>query len=158
MPEAYIDVMLQSLKKKEQILEQIVSLDDLQKKQLENPECTADEFDATVEEKAGLIEQLEQLDDGFEKMYERMKGELQENRTAYADQIRKMQELIRSITDKSVQIQAQEARNKDLMVQRFARVKRQAKEIRSNNKATTEYYRSMSQVNYIDPQFMDNKK
>lgn len=158
MPEAYIDVMLQSLKKKEQILEQIISLDDLQKKQLENPECTADEFDATVEEKAGLIEQLEQLDDGFEKMYERMKGELQENRTAYADQIRKMQELIRSITDKSVQIQAQEARNKDLMVQKFARVKRQAKEIRSNNKATTEYYRSMSQVNYIDPQFMDNKK
>ena len=158
MPEAYIDVMLQSLKKKEQILEQIISLDDRQKKQLEDSRCTADEFDATVEEKAGLIEQLEQLDDGFEKMYERMKGELQENRTAYADQIQEMQELIRSITDKSVQIQAQEARNKDLMVQKFARVKRQAKEIRSNNKATTEYYRSMSQVNYIDPQFMDNKK
>ncbi len=158
MPEAYIDVMLQSLKKKEQILERIISLDELQKKQLEDSGSTVEEFDATVEEKSGLIEQLEQLDDGFDKMYGRMKEELQQNRAAYAEQIHKMQELIRSITDKSVQIQAQEARNKDLMVQKFTRVKRQAKEIRANNKATTEYYRSMSQVNYIDPQFMDNKK
>lgn len=158
MPDTYIDIMLQSLKKKEQVLDEIIRIDDLQKEQLEDPKSSVEDFDKTVEDKARLIEQMEQLDSGFDKLYCRVKDELSENKSAYAAQIRTMQEYIRIITDKSVQIQAQEARNKELMTQKFARVKRQAKEVRASSKATTEYYRNMMQVNYIDPQFMDNKK
>lgn len=158
MAELYIDIMIQSLEKKVQVLDEIIRLDDLQKKQLEEPDVPVEEFDKTVEDKATLIEQMENLDSGFDKLYTRVKEELGTNKEAYADKIRKMQELIRTITNKSMQIQAQEARNKDLMTQKFARVRRQGRDVRANSKATTEYYKSMMQINYVDPQFLDNKK
>jgi TolA-binding protein len=111
-----------------------------------------------VEAKAALIEQLEQLDSGFDKLYARVQEELSKERTAYADQIRQMQRDIRLITDRSVEVQAQEARNKELMTQKFARVKRQARQVRTNYRATSSYHRSMSGTAFVEPQFMDNKK
>ena len=101
---------------------------------MEDPLASADDFDQTVEDKAALIQQLDQLDSGFDKLYSRVKEELQGNKEAFSEQIAKMQELIRSITDRSVKIQSQEARNKNLMTQKFAKVKKQVKEVRTNTK------------------------
>lgn len=159
MAEAYIEIMLQSLKKKEQVLEQIVILNKKQRNVLENPDSTPDEFDVLVEQKGTLIEQLEQLDSGFEKLFHRMKDELDENREAYAAQIKELQGYIRSVTDKSVEIQAQEARNKDLMAKRFSSVRQQVKTVRTGTQVVNKYYQTMTKnMGYVDPQFMDNKK
>lgn len=158
MPDTYIAIMLQSLKKKEQVLNEIIRLDDLQKNQLANPECTVEEFDKTVEAKSGCIEQLEQLDNGFEKLYAEVAEELEQNREAYTEQIRELQEHIRIVTDKSVTIQAQEARNKDLMMQKFSTVKKHARDVRANSKAITGYYKTISQAAYVEPLYMDDKK
>lgn len=158
MEETYISIMQQSLKKKLAVLDEIVRLDDLQKEQLTDEACTVDKFDKTVEDKSRLIDQLEQLDSGFEKLYAQVAEELDNNREAYADEIRQMQELIRSITDKSVMIQAQEARNKDLMMQKFGAVKKHAREVRVNSKAITGYYKTMDRTKYMDPQFMEKKQ
>jgi flagellar biosynthesis/type III secretory pathway chaperone len=158
MSEAYIDIMLQSLRKKCEVLEQIIKLNEQQRQILEDAESDVGDFDRTVEDKAALIEQLEQLDSGFEKLYERTKEELQAGGDTYAVQIRSMQDYIRKVTDKSVEAQAQEARNKDLMTQKFSRVKRQARQLRANSRATSSYHQSMSRTAVVDPQFMDNKK
>ena len=69
-----------------------------------------------------------------------------------------MQEHIRSITDKSVKIQSQEARNKDLMTLKFASIKKQAREVRVGTQAASRYYKYLSGTGYMEPQFMDNKK
>jgi predicted nuclease with TOPRIM domain len=158
MQEAYIDIMLQSLKKKLQVLDAIRKQNERQKAILEAPDGDVDDFDETVEAKAALIEQLEQLDSGFDKLYARVQEELSKERAAYADQIRQMQRDIRLITDRSVEVQAQEARNKELMTQKFARVKRQARQVRTNYRATSSYHQSMSGTAFVGPQFMDNKK
>ncbi len=158
MQETYIQIMLQSLEKKSKVLDQIIQLNEQQKTILESVDSPVEEFDETVEKKSALIEQLEQLDSGFEKLYDRVREELQTNKDAYRDQIRKMQEYIRVVTDKSVQIQTQEARNKELMTSKFTRVKKQARQVRANSKATSSYYQSMSRTSVIDPQFMDDKK
>ncbi len=157
--ESYIDIMLQSLKKKEQVLDQIIVLNKKQRDVLESTDSSPDEFDELVEKKGALIEQLEQLDSGFEKLFHRMKEELEGNREQYAQQIREMQKYIRSVTDKSVEIQAQESRNKDLMGKKFTSVRKQAKKIRTGTKVASKYYQSMMKsTGYVDPQFMDNKK
>lgn len=158
MQETYIQIMLQSLEKKSKVLDQIIQLNEQQKTVLESADSPVEEFDETVEKKSALIEQMEQLDSGFEKLYDRVREELQTNKDAYKDQIRKMQEYIRVVTDKSVQIQTQEARNKELMTSKFTRVKKQARQVRANSKATSSYYQSMSRTSVIDPQFMDDKK
>jgi flagellar biosynthesis/type III secretory pathway chaperone len=158
MAETYVAIMLQSLKKKEQVLMQIIILNRKQKDVLENPNATPDEFDDLVEQKSALIEQLDQLDSGFEKLFARMKEELEGNKDKYASQIKEMQTYIRSVTDKSVEIQSQESRNKDLMVKKFANVRRQAKTVRTGTQVANKYYRNMMKTGVIEPQFMDNKQ
>lgn len=158
MEETYIAIMQQSLKKKLAVLEEIVRLDDLQKDQLTDESCNVDQFDKTVEDKSRLIEQMEQLDSGFEKLYAQVAEELEGNREAHAEEIRQMQALIRSITDKSVMIQAQEARNKELMMQKFGAVRKHARNVRANSRAITGYYKTMDRTKYMDPQFMEKKQ
>jgi flagellar biosynthesis/type III secretory pathway chaperone len=158
MQETYIDIMLQSLKKKIQVLDELEKQNRRQKEILESPDGSVDDFDETVEAKSALIEQLDQLDSGFDKLYARVKEELSGEKDAYADKIRQMQQYIREITDRSVEAQAQEARNKELMTQKFSRVKKQARQLRANSRATQSYHQSMSRTAVVDPQFMDDKK
>ena len=158
MADTYLAIMLQSLRKKEKVLDEIIRLNDLQKKQLTDQATPVDDFDKTVEDKSACIDQLDQLDSGFEKLYAQVSQELQDNKEQYADEIRQMQTLIRSITDKSVKIQAQEARNKDLMMQKFGVIKKHAKNVRMNSKAITGYYKTMDRTKYMDPQFMEKKQ
>ena len=121
----YIAIMLQSLQKKEKVLNSIIQINKRQKEELENPSLDPDDFDKTVEEKSELIEQLELLDNGFEKLYEKVREELQANKELYKEEILQMQNSIRALTEKSMEIQTQEARNKQLMEQKFASVKKQ---------------------------------
>lgn len=154
----YIPIMIQSLKKKSQILDVIMELNQRQKEELENPGLDPDDFDKTVAEKAEQIEALETLDAGFQELYKRVGEELKENKEAYREEIAEMQAYIRKLTDKSATIQAQEARNKDLMQQKFATVRKQVKEVRKSQKVVNQYYKNMMKANYIEPQFTDKKK
>ena len=72
------------------------------------------------------------MDNGFEKLYEKVREEMQTNKELYKDEILQMQGSIRALTEKSMEIQAQEARNKQLMEQKFTSVKKQVREIRSS--------------------------
>lgn len=158
MSETYLAIMLQSLKKKEQVLDEIIRLNDLQKKQLTDQATPVDDFDKTVEDKSACIDQLNQLDSGFEKLYAGVEDELSGNKEQYADTIKALQKCIRSVTDKSIMIQAQEARNKDLMMQKFTTVRKHAKDVRANSKAITGYYKTMTHSGYMDSRYMDGKK
>lgn len=158
MSETYLAIMLQSLKKKEQVLDEIIRLNDLQKKQLTDQATPVDDFDKTVEDKSACIDQLNQLDSGFEKLYAEVEDELRGNKEQYADTIKALQKCIRSVADKSIMIQAQEARNKDLMMQKFTTVRKHAKDVRANSKAITGYYKTMTHSGYMDSRYMDGKK
>lgn len=157
MLQNYIDIMLQSLEKKEKVLDNIIELNKEQRIALENPDLLPDEFDEIVEAKSAMIEQLDLLDSGFEKLFERTKEELNGHKDEHADEIREMQRLVKSITDKSVEIQAQESRNKDLMTKKFMMIKELAKSFRTSNKVANQYKQNMDKLNFIEPQFMDNK-
>ena len=113
MQDSYVEIMVQSLKKKIQVLNQIIELNELQKKELEGDEGSAEAFDSLVEQKSKLIEQLELLDSGFDKLFARVRDLLKEKPEEYVDSVRLLQSCIRRITDQSMQIQVQEARNKD---------------------------------------------
>lgn len=154
----YILILKEDLKKKNLILDKIILANQKQADALDDPNLDPDDFDHIVEEKANLIEQLEKLDDGFEQVYARVREELQDNKDAYKEDIALMQKMIRQLTDKSATIQVQEMRNKDKMTQKFAAIKKQVREIRSSQKVVNQYYRNMMKTNYIDPQFLDNKK
>ena len=100
----YINILLQDLRKKNLVLDQIIEANLKQRDALEDPNLDPDDFDTIVEHKAKLIEQLEQLDDGFEQIYARVREELMTNKAQYAGEIKEMQALIRQMTDKSASI------------------------------------------------------
>lgn len=154
----YLTILEQSLDKKIKVLNQIIEQDQIQLQQLQNPNLEPDEFDQTVEAKAKLIEELELLDQGFEQVFEHIKSEIGDHKEAYKEEIRNMQEKIREITDRSMQIQTQEARNKTLMERKFSSIHKQVREIRQSQKVVNQYYRNMMKRTYTEPQFMDNKK
>ena len=158
MDKLYLTILMESLQKKIRILDQIILADQEQREALEDPNLDPDDFDRIVEKKAEFIEQLEQLDAGFEEVFARVKEELDGNREQYKEQIHIMQDLIRKITDKSLLIQKQEAQNKELMEKKFTAVRSQAREVRKSQKIVNQYYKNMMKNNYNDPQFLDNKK
>lgn len=158
MTENYLQIMIESLEKKERVLDEIVKLSEEQEILLADPNLDPDDFQKYVTKKADQIEKLELLDEGFESLYEKVKEALSGDRSVYADEIRRMQQLIRHITEKSVKIQTLEAKNKRLTEQKFTAIRNQVREVRSSQKIVQQYYKSMMKSAMNEPYFVDNKK
>ena len=102
--------MIESLRRKKDVLTDILKLSEEQSLLLDDPNLEPDTFEKNVNRKAALIDKLEQLDTGFESLYDKVKEELESNRDIHKEQIRQMQELIRALTELNMQIQATEQR------------------------------------------------
>ncbi len=154
----HLAILAESLEKKKQVLEQIQEYNKVQEQCFTNGQINLNGFDKAMEEKGKLIEQLTLLDEGFEIIYEKLAEGLKGNRALYAAEIQKLQRQISVITEMSVSIQAQEKRNKQLVEQYFARERVNIGQKRKNSKAAYDYYKSMNNANYVQPQLYDNKK
>ena len=117
-----------------------------------------DAFDALIDVKAELIEELDKLDDGFNAVFNRIRDELDGKRAQYKKEIARLQEQIREVTAQSTSLMASEQRNKDLMEKQAMGTRKQLRQTKVNSRAAASYYKSMNQINTIDPQLMDKKK
>ena len=155
---SYIEILLQSLVKKSSVLDKIMEANEEHARIAAEKEFDPEAFDVVFDKKDELIKELEQLDKGFSTVYTRVKEELIGNKEAYKEEIEKMQALITEITDKSMNIQATEKRNKDALMSRMDMVKREIYQAKNTKKIASNYYKSMNGLNYVEPQFMDRKK
>lgn len=156
--ENYLKILEDSLLKKIKVLDEIAAYNEEQGRIFSQGNADIDKFDEYMDKKGELIDALNRLDEGFETLYERVSEQLKDNRAAYAGQIRRLQELVKEVTDKSVSVQAQEARNKALIEEYFAKERLNLRNNRRTSKAAFDYYKSMSGYNATPPQFMDSKK
>ena len=153
-----LTILSESLDKKLEILQKVQEYNKRQEKAFSEETISLDDFDAAIEEKGKLIDEINRLDAGFETLYEKLADELKNNRERSAAQIRELQQKVTAVTDLSVTVQAQEARNKQLVEQYFAKRRAGIKEGRTSSKAAYNYYKNMSNANAVPPQFMDSKK
>lgn len=158
MIDNYLSILEESLNKKIEVLKRISAANEAQTDLLKKEPVDLEVFDKTVDEKDLYINELTALDDGFESLYEKVKQELDGNRERYAVQIKRMQALIKDITDRSVAIQAQEARNKALVENCFKMERQNLGQSRKNSKAAYGYYQNMNNKNVPQSHFMDQKK
>lgn len=158
MINSYLNILEDSLKKKIEVLKSICEVNNAQTEILKKESVDLEAFDQTVDEKDLYIAELTKLDEGFEALYDNVKQELVGNRQKYAEQIKRMQELITQITDASVSIQAQESRNKALVENCFKRERQNLGQSRKNSQAVYGYYQNMNNMKEVQPQFMDKKK
>lgn len=154
----YLNILEDSLKKKLEVLKRIREVNEVQTEILKGESVDLEAFDQTVDEKDLYIGELTKLDEGFELLYDNVKEELVGNRQKYAEQIRCLQELITQITESSVAIQAQEARNKALVENCFRKERQNLGQSRKNSQAVYGYYQNMNNIKSAQSQFMDKKK
>ena len=154
----YLKILEESLRKKLQVLDEIQAYNEKQKQVFQSDSVELDEFDAAVEEKGKLIEQVSKLDEGFETLYSSVAKELDGNREKYTKQIQTLKQLIQQVTEKGVSVQAQEARNKALIEAYFAKERNQLRQGRQASKVAYDYYKSMSNADTVPPQFLDSKQ
>ena len=147
----YLTILIESLQKKSKVLEDISAYNEKQSQLFKSGDASLEAFDGLVEEKG-------KLDEGFETIYARIAEEVVVHKDLYADQIRQLQELIKKVTDQSVTIQAQEARNKELVENYFRSQKQQLKSKKQSSAVAINYYKNMSKTSVVSPQFLDSKK
>ena len=154
----YLALLEESLKRKLQVMAEIQEYNIRQQEVFQSDKVDVDQFDGYVAEKGALIDKLNSLDNGFEKLYARVSEELKDNRHKYAEQIKTLQNLVAKVTETSVTIQAQEARNKKLIENYFRKEKEGIRMGRKSSKAAVDYYKNMNKSSVVLPLFMDSKK
>lgn len=154
----YLEVLIQSLKKKLMILNQLAVLNQDQRDILQDENADPDAFDINVRDKDRLIQQIVELDAGFDEVYAHIKSLMERDHSAYEEQLSRMRELIRLIMAKDASIRAQEQRNYTLAQQKFASVKSKVREVKASQKMVNSYYQNMMRQSRGASQFMDNKK
>lgn len=144
MIQNYLHIMEESLQKKDALLDKITDVCERQEVLLKEDSFSLEEFDKLMETKGKLAEELNRLDDGFESLYEKVREQLQGDRQQYRNEIRHMQALIRSITDKSNHIQAMEERNRQGMEMQLRKERTRLQKNRQASAAAYNYYKNMS--------------
>lgn len=156
--DTYIDVLLTSLKKKKSVLEKLDRVETKQEQTLKLSKVDIDDLDELQRQKGDLIAEIDQLEEGFEKVYTRAGEELSKERQKYRSQIEQMQCYIKEITDLTVKIQAQEERNRQYMELFFQNKKREIRQYNFGNQRMAQYNRHTADPVMGQSYFLNRKK
>lgn len=154
----YLDILIQSLRKKLVLLNRISILNQDQRAILQDEQATPDAFDINVRDKGDLIDQIVALDAGFDEVYAHIKDLMERDHSAYEDQLEQMRRLIRQVMAEDASVRAEEQRNYELAQQKFASIKKQVREVKASQKMVNSYYQTMMRQKPGDAMFLDNKK
>jgi flagellar biosynthesis/type III secretory pathway chaperone len=154
----YVYILIDTLLKKNSLLDNLIQTTLFQKECITEETPDMDQFEQTLSEKEILIDQLNQLDDGFEVIYDHVKDEISNNKLKHKDDILKLQELIRQVTEKSTKLQALELQNKSIIEFYFANKKKEIKNFKRSSQTASNYYKNMSNQNQGESYFLDKKK
>lgn len=158
MMKDYMKVLEESLTKKAAVLQSLIEASKRQGLLADDEEFDMDAFEAVMNQKEALLEQLQELDRGFEQVYHGIEAEMKENKEQYRSDIVTIQQLIRTCTDLSVELQALEERNRTKLSVKFSSQQREIRQIKTSTKAASSYYKSMARGQAEDSIFMDQKK
>lgn len=156
----YVQIMVESLRRKSDLLERIIGKNVEQNKCISGKEYEDidwDAFNLLVTEKEILIERINTMDEGFQSLYDRVKAQLNESKDKYSDSIKEMQFLIGKVTDQGVEIQAGEERNKQIIDSLMFSRKKTIRQTRNSLKVADSYNQSMH-MSYGSDNFMLNRK
>lgn len=154
----YTHILMESLKKKKEALENILKYTKQQETVLAEEVFDEETFEVLIEKKQQYITVINKLDEGFDITFERVKGELTEHKEMFKTEILGLQELIREVTEVSAQIQVLENRNK-LTFENKMKIKRQnIKMARKSSESVRKYYQNAANAHTGESIFMDKKK
>lgn len=154
----YVQILVDTLEKKKGILSKILAVTKEQADLASMEQFDEKQLEKTLDEKEDLINRLNEADNGFDVIYERVRSEIIKNQGVYAKAIQKMQSLIKTCTEIGMEIQVLEERNRGKFAITFSSKRQEYKQVRVNTSAATNYYKTMSKTHVVDSYFLDQKK
>ena len=154
----YLKLLEDSLQKKEHQLSVLLEISNEQKQLLAEETFSMEKFSELMDKKEPCIEQIATFDYGFEGIYNRLKPVLEKDKAPYQQEIERLQQSIKRITEASVQLKALEEQNKNRLEMRLREHKKEIKTFKQSNKTVSNYYKNMTGTNTNQSYFMDKKQ
>lgn len=155
----YLSVLQSSLKNKYDYLEKILKETEKQQEAVSSEELDMEKFDAAIVEKGQCLLRIQELDDGFNSIYGKISDTLHQEKERYKPQILEMQNMLRTLTDLGVRIQALEQKNKGKFDSLVAKKRREIKNFQESNRTANTYYQHMAnQHQQWQSYFVDKKQ
>lgn len=154
----YLRILQDTLYKKQKVLEEIYEATRQQEQLFKETALQTEDLDRCMDQKSKCLETLNQLDDGFEKLYEKVKKELQDSPGSFQKEIEELKKSISKIMDLSVSIQALEQKNKLSMERYLLRHRKNIQSYRNGQQGVNRYYNTMTGFSPHQSYFMDKKK
>ena len=156
--EQYLNSLIEGLKAKENMLDKLTALTEKQQAIVSEDKIDWNAFDAIVDEKSDIIEKLNQNDEGFTAVFDRIKDDLKPQMAKYSSYVEQIKSGIANVTNKSTSLMALEQRTKTKVENAFKRQKKEYNNSKNSSRVATNYYNAMNKMNFVDPQLMDSKK
>ena len=154
----YIKILRESLERKKEYLDEILSLTKEQEKLAKAEKFDEDAFEQIVDKKDIFINNINEIDKGFDSVYKRVRIEIQENKELYTTELKTIQNLIRLCVDKGLEIEALEERNKTSLESAIARSFKGMNQVKQSKSVANKYYKSMANGMVNDSMLYDRKK
>lgn len=151
-------MLLDVLSKKKVHLVKLLELTTQQEALLKQEDFPEAEFALLIEKKSGNLRKLEELDNGFQAVYNRVAEEIKDHKEDYKEQILELQSLVKEVTDLGVRLSALEEKNK-MVLETVLREKRQGiRQFKVSKQTADKYYKNMIGMQTGASYFMDQKK
>lgn len=153
----YINILTDTLRKKAELLDQLTQITADQEAIISSETPDMEGLENTFSKKEAYILKLNQLDDGFEKVYHHVREAFEVNKEQYKEQIINLQELIRLVTEKGARLQAMELRNKSRFQVFFSGKKKDIKNFKVSSRMANNYYKNVMNQQPGESFFVDKK-
>ncbi|GAA4654140.1 hypothetical protein GCM10023142_12780 [Anaerocolumna aminovalerica] len=154
----YVHILTDTLFKKNFLLDKLIQITEMQEKYITLTPPDMDNFESSLTDKEIIIEKINELDEGFEKIYEHVKEEIISNKLNHKVAISELQNLIKQVTEKSAKLQTLELKNKKSLEIFFANKKKEIRDFKKSSETASSYYKNMMNQQLDESYFLDKKK
>ncbi|MDY3908547.1 MAG: hypothetical protein SOZ48_02285 [Eubacterium sp.] len=154
----YVKMMVDVLKRKEWILSDLLEKTREQESLLKQEEMNQERFQEILEEKGTLIEELNNIDEGFDALFKKVEKEIVSHRECYQASIEEMQNRIGIVSDLGLRIQALESQNSEHLKVYLALQRKRIREFHVNSKTASSYYQNMANAHRPEQSYYFNEK
>lgn len=153
----YVDMMVDTLRRKKNILVFLLEKTRQQEILLKDDEMDPDEFQALVDEKGIKIDELNQMDEGFDALFRSVEQEITRNRKDYKEEILEMQKLIHEVSELGIQVQALEHQNSGHFKVYLANQRKRIRDFHVSNRTASSYYKNMANAHKQEQSYFFNE-
>lgn len=158
MDENYVQVLIDTITKKEETLRKILEITRRQELLSKQEVYSSDEMEETLNEKEIQIARINYLDERFQSVYDRVRSEVRNNIEKYRQDVLTLQERIRTCTEIANEIQVLEERNRNRFSALFSKTRSEYSTSKTRANVAQNYFKTMNNSKVMDAYFVDKKQ